>query len=329
MSEPLSRVLAKDGTTNANSAGDLLSKYGLLGFLIANALVVSILSPAFLKPDNISNVLTQAAPLGIVVLGQTFVLLVGGVDLSVASVMATSAVLATSFVSTDNAMVPVIFAAVIALGAAVGLVNGFLVAKRNVSPFLATLATTIVLQGIRFLYTQGSSGSTLPDAFAWMGAGRILGVPVNLVALIILAGILGYVLLLSKIGRQIYLVGGNVRGAKLVGLPADGIIIGCYVVCSVIAAIAGLFLVGYVGQVDQWTGKGYELDSIVAAVMGGVAISGGRGNIFGALLGVLILIVMFNAVILLGLPVQVQLILKGVIVIAASALYLSGSGERT
>jgi ribose transport system permease protein/inositol transport system permease protein len=124
------------------------------------------------------------------------------------------------------------------------------------------------------------------------------------------------------------LVGGNVRGAMLVGLPTDWIIIGCYTLCSVIAAIAGLFLVGYVGQVDQWTGKGYELDSIVAAVMGGVAITGGRGNIFGALLGVLILIVMFNAVILLGLPVQVQYILKGVIVIAASALYLSGSGER-
>jgi ABC-type xylose transport system permease subunit len=95
------------------------------------------------------------------------------------------------------------------------------------------------------------------------------------------------------------------------------------------AAIAGVFLVGYVGQVDQWTGRGYELDSIVAAVMGGVAITGGRGHIFGALLGVLILIVMFNAVILLGLPVQIQLILKGVIVIAASALYLSDGGERT
>ena len=136
-------------------------------------------------------------------------------------------------------------------------------------------------------------------------------------------------LLVSKYGRKIYLVGNNVRGAILVGLPADRIIISCYALCSVIAAIAGLFLVGYVGQVDQWTGKGYELDSIVAAVMGGVAITGGRGNVFGALLGVAILVVMFDAVILLGLPVQVQLILKGVIVIAASAFYLSGSWERT
>lgn len=329
MSEPTSREFLGDGRANAFPTGQLVSKYGLLGFLVANALVVSFLSPAFLKPENLANVLTQAAPLGIVVLGQTFVLLVGGVDLSVASVMATSAVIATGFAATDNSMVPVIFTAAIALGVAVGLANGLLVAKRNVSPFLATLATTIVLQGLRFLYTQGSTGSTLPSAFAAIGAGRVFGVPVNLIGLVALAAILGYLLLVSKWGRKIYLVGGNVRGAMLVGLPTDWIIIGCYTLCSVIAAIAGLFLVGYVGQVDQWTGKGYELDSIVAAVMGGVAITGGRGNIFGALLGVLILIVMFNAVILLGMPVQVQYILKGVIVIAASALYLSGSGERS
>jgi ribose transport system permease protein/inositol transport system permease protein len=328
VSEPISGELPTDRAASAFPTGQLLSKYGLLGFLVVNALVVSVLSPAFLKPENIANVLTQAAPLGIVVLGQTFVLLVGGVDLSVASVMATSAVIATGFAATDNRMVPVIFAAAIGLGLVVGLVNGFLVAKRNVSPFLATLATTVVLQGLRFLYTQGSTGSTLPSAFALMGAGRFLGVPVNLIALVVLAAIFGFVLLVSKHGRKIYLVGNNARGAILVGLPTDRIIIGCYALCSVIAAIAGLFLVGYVGQVDQWTGKGYELDSIVAAVMGGVAITGGRGNVFGALLGVVVLVVMFNAVILLGLPVQVQLILKGVIVIAASAFYLSGSWER-
>jgi ribose/xylose/arabinose/galactoside ABC-type transport system permease subunit len=329
MSDPVSTHLGREPAAAASQIGPLLSKYGLLGFLIVNAVVVSFLSPAFLKPENLANVLNQAAPLGIVVLGQTFVLLVGGVDLSVASVMATSAVIATGFATTENAMVPVIFAAAIALGLGVGLVNGFLVAKRNVSPFLATLATTIVLQGLRFLYTQGSTGSTLPSAFALMGAGNVLGIPINLIALVALAMLLGFVLLVSKLGRKIYLVGGNIRGAMLVGLPTSGIIIGCYMLCSVVAAIAGLFLVGYVGQVDQWTGKGYELDSIVAAVMGGVAITGGRGNIFGALLGVLILLVMFNAVILLGLPVQVQLILKGVIVIAASAMYLAGSGERT
>jgi ribose/xylose/arabinose/galactoside ABC-type transport system permease subunit len=298
--------------------------FGLLVFLILNVILVSILSPAFLKAENLVNVLTQAAPLGMVVIGQTFVLLVRGLDLSVASVMATAAVLATGFATTDNAMMPVIFAAAIALGVVVGLANGFLVAWRGVSPFLATLATTIVLQGIRFLYTEGSTGSTLPSGFQVIGQGRFLGLPVNLLALIVLAIVCGYLLRFSPFGRRIYLVGGNPRGAALVGIRARAVTVGCYVICAVIAAMAGLFLVGYVGQVDQWTGKGYELDSIVAAVMGGVAITGGRGNIFGALLGVLILILMFNAVILLGLPVQIQWILKGVIIVAASALYLWG-----
>jgi ribose/xylose/arabinose/galactoside ABC-type transport system permease subunit len=307
----------------------LLQNFGLLAFLILNVIVVSILSPAFLKTENILNILTQAAPLGMVVVGQAFVLLLGGLDLSVASVMATAAVLATGFETTDNRMMPVIFGAAILLGIIVGLANGFLVAKRKVSPFLATLATTIVLQGVRFLYTQGSTGSTLPEGFTVIGQHRFLGLPINLLALAVLAVVFGYILHFSPFGRRIYLVGGNPRGAKLVGIRTDAVVIACYVICSVIAAIAGLFLVGYVGQVDQWTGKGYELDSIVAAVMGGIAISGGRGSILGALLGVLILIVMFNAVILLGLPVQVQMILKGVIVIAAAALYLSAGGRNT
>ncbi|MCB1487268.1 MAG: ABC transporter permease, partial [Bauldia sp.] len=302
------------------SLGRVLRTFGLLIFLALNVILVSVLSPAFLKVENLLNVLTQAAPLGIVVIGQTFVLLVRGLDLSVASVMATSAVLATSFATTDNAMMPVIFAAAIGLGIVVGLANGLLVAKRRVSPFLATLATTIVLQGIRFLYTEGATGSTLPSGFSLIGQGRFLGIPVNLLILIALTIVCGYILHLSPFGRRIYLVGGNPRGANLVGIHTDRVIIACYVICSVIAAVAGLVLVGYVGQVDQWTGRGYELDSIVAAVMGGVAITGGRGSIFGALLGVLILILMFNAVILLGLPIQLQWILKGVIVIAASAL---------
>lgn len=308
--------------------GRLLADYGLLIFLAVNVVVVAMLSPAFLKAENLVNVLTQAAPLGMVVIGQTLVLLVRGLDLSVASVMATAAVLATSFGSTDNAMMPVIFAAALGLGLVVGLVNGLLVARRGVSPFLATLATMIVLQGIRFLYTQGSTGSTLPPGFQLIGQGRLLGLPVNLLALIAMSAVAGLVLHRTPAGRRVYLIGGNPRGAALVGIRTERVTILCYVACAMIAAVAGLFLVGYVGQVDQWTGRGYELDSIVAAVMGGVAITGGRGSIFGALLGVMILILMFNAMILLGLPVQIQWILKGVIIIAASALYMMAGDRR-
>jgi ribose transport system permease protein len=116
-------------------------------------------------------------------------------------------------------------------------------------------------------------------------------------------------------------VGGNPKAAKLVGLSPDRVMIACYVICSICAGIGGLFLLGYVGTVSNWVGQGYELDSIIAAVMGGVALSGGRGGVGGALLGVAVLIVVGNLVILLGLPIDVQLIIKGVIIIGAAAIY--------
>jgi ribose/xylose/arabinose/galactoside ABC-type transport system permease subunit len=305
-----------------NLAG-LADRWGLLAFTVLLLTVAALATPSFLRPSNLQNLLTQAAPLGIVVLGQTFVLLVRGLDLSVASTMATAAVVATAFGATSDAMIPAIFAVCIVFGLAVGAVNGLLVTKRRVSPFLATLAVMVVLQGARFAYTKGSNSGALPPGFRELGTGTILGLPINFVALVMLALALGALLHLSVFGRRVYVVGGNPRAATLCGIDADRITIACYMICGAMASMGGLFLVGYVGLVDNWTGRGYEVDSIVAAVMGGVALTGGRGTIFGALLGVLILVVLFNLVILLGLPVELQHIIKGIIIIAAAAFYVT------
>jgi ribose/xylose/arabinose/galactoside ABC-type transport system permease subunit len=298
-----------------------LEKFGLAIFLGLLLLVASLVSPVFLRPANLLNLLTVAAPLGMVVLGQTFVILVRGLDLSVASLMATVAVLATVFKATSNEAIPLIFVAAIAFSAMVGLVNGFLVVKRGVSPFLATLATMIILQGIRFSYTGGAPISTLPPGMSTLATGRLLGAPINLWTLGLLAVLLGVMLHKSRFGREIRMVGGNPKAARLVGLSPDRVTILCYVICSVCAGIGGLFLLGYVGTVSNWVGQGYELDSIIAAVMGGVALSGGRGSVFGALMGVAVLIVIANLVILLGLPIEAQQIIKGVIIIGAAAFY--------
>jgi ribose/xylose/arabinose/galactoside ABC-type transport system permease subunit len=298
-----------------------LEKFGLAIFLGLLLLVASLVSPVFLRPANLLNLLTVAAPLGMVVLGQTFVILVRGLDLSVASLMATVAVLATVFKATSNEAIPLIFVAAIAFSAMVGLVNGFLVVKRGVSPFLATLATMIILQGIRFSYTGGAPISTLPPGMSTLATGRLLGAPINLWTLGLLAVLLGVMLHKSRFGREIRMVGGNPKAARLVGLSPDRVTILCYVICSVCAGIGGLFLLGYVGTVSNWVGQGYELDSIIAAVMGGVALSGGRGSVFGALMGVAVLIVIANLVILLGLPIEAQQIIKGDIIIGAAAFY--------
>ena len=299
-----------------------LKRMGLPVTLAGLIVFATFLQPSFLALSNIQDILTQAAPLAIVVLGQTFVVLVRGLDLSVASLMATVAVLATSFNATSDAMIlPIFFVAVVFSGI-VGLVNGLLVTKRNVSPFIATLAMMIVLQGLRFYYTQGAPAGSLPQGFRFLGTGRIEGVPVGMIAFIVCFAILGWLLHKSAFGRKVYITGGNPVSADLVGIRSDRIIIICYVICSIMAGIGGLFLVGFVGTVDNWVGRGYEIDSIVAVVIGGVALSGGTGTIWGATAGALILVLLFNIVIILGMSIQAQLIIKGIIIIFAAALFI-------
>ena len=303
--------------------------YWLPAVLLLLVAAATALQPAFLSPRNLQDILTQAAPLAMVILGQALVILVRGLDLSVASLMATVAVLATAFNASSDAMIPLIFLAAMGFSAAVGLINGLLVTKRNVSPFLATLAMMIVLQGLRFSYTHGAPAGSLPNGFRYLGTGRLLGIPVDLWAFLLLFAGLTYVMHWTALGRRIYIVGGNPRSADLVGIRSDRVIILCYVICSLMAGLGGLFLVGFVGTVDNWVGRGFELDSIVAAVIGGMSLAGGSGTLAGAVAGGLVLVVLFNIVVILGLPVQAQLVIKGVIIIAAAALFVRNQRKFT
>ncbi|MEO1191357.1 MAG: ABC transporter permease [Pseudomonadota bacterium] len=311
---------AKDAA-GSGLGGAMPRKLALPGVFLGLLAIATAISPSFLSVSNMQDILTQAAPLMIVVIGQTFVILVRGLDLSVASLMATVAVMATAFNTQDDAMIPVIFVSAIVLCAFVGFINGWLVTKRNVSPFLATLAMMIVLQGLRFYYTQGAPAGVLPEGFRFIGTGKFLGIPINVIGFLILFLVLTFVLQKTVFGRKIFMVGGNPTSADLVGVNARNVTIACYMICSIMAGLAGLLLVGFVGTVDNFVGRGYELDSIVAAVVGGVALSGGKGNLLGAVLGALILVVLFNIVIIIGLPVQAQLVIKGVIIIGAAALF--------
>jgi ribose/xylose/arabinose/galactoside ABC-type transport system permease subunit len=298
----------------------LLSRGGIFLFLPILFLLGGAISPAFLGAGNVSNLLLQIAPLGIVAIGQSFVMIARGLDLSVASMMATAAVIATGFSGT-NGDVASIVAAVSAMAIAVGLLNGLLVTKRHVSPFLATLATMILLQGFRFAYTQGAPSGNVPQLLRTLGAEKLDGIPFNFVLMSILAALLWIVLHRSAFGRRVFIVGGNPVTGRLLGIRSDLITIVCYVISSCLAAVAGLVLSGYVGLVDNWVGQGYELDSIVACVIGGVSLKGGRGTIAGALAGAAIIVVIANEVLLFGLPIQVQIIIKGAVIVIAAALY--------
>jgi ribose transport system permease protein/inositol transport system permease protein len=301
-----------------------LRRYALPVLLAVLLAVASALQPSFVSLGNLQNITTQAAPLLIATLGQALVMLVRGLDLSVASLMATTAVLAAAFNATSDAALPAIFACAIALSAVVGLINGLLVTKRNVSPFIATLAMMIVLQGLRFAYTKGAPAGSLPPTLRYLGAGRLIEVPVNLIVFAALFAGLSFILSRTVVGRALYMVGGNPRAAALVGVRSDLVTLCGYVAGSMLAGLSGLLLVGYVGTVDNWVGRGYELDSIVAAIIGGVSLSGGAGSLSGAAAGALVLVLISNIVVILGLPVQAQLVIKGVIIIAAAALFARG-----
>ncbi len=303
------------------SARSRLSAYALPIFLVALIAVSGIVSPAFLSGSNISNMLLQVAPLGIVVIGQAFVIILRGLDLSVASVMATAAVIATGFSGQNSDVLPIVLIAV-GIGVATGLVNGLLVTKRSVSPFLATLATMIVLQGFRFAYTQGAPSGNVPPLFRQIGSATWHGLPYNMMLMLVLAVVFGVLLSRSRFGREVYITGGNPTTARLLGINADRVTVIGYIISGALAAVAGLVLSGYVGIVDNWVGRGFELDSIVAAVMGGISLSGGRGGIAGGLFGAAILVVVFNAVLLFGLPVQLQIIIKGIVIALAAAFYV-------
>lgn len=302
--------------------GDFVERNGLLLFCVMLTASAVLFVPGFRSPNNLQNVLTNASPLGVVVLGQCLVILVRGFDLSVASVMATAAVIATSFDETTNWSVIPIVAVTLLMAVIVGSVNGYLVTQRKVSPFLATLAVMIVLQGIRFAWTKGAASGRVPDIIRVVGSQAIYNFPINLMFLIILAVVIGVMLQRTIWGRRIYMVGGNPRAAELVGVNVNLVTFSCYVLSSVLAAVGGLVLVGYVGSVDNWVGRGYELNSIIATVMGGVSLSGGRGTVLGALIGAFVLTEIFNIALLLGFPVQFQWVVKGVIILLAVTVYL-------
>jgi len=297
-----------------------VSRFGIFMLLPALVLLGGAISSTFLSAGNISNLLLQLAPLGIVAIGQAFVMIVRGLDLSVASTMATAAVIATGF-SGSNRDVAMITVVVLATSVAVGLLNGVLVAKRQVSPFLATLATMILLQGFRFAYTQGAPSGNVPPLFRVLGSEKFYGIPYDFAILLVLAVIFWIVLHRSAFGRRVFIVGGNPVTGRMLGIRTDVITIACYLISSCLAGAAGLILSGYVGLVDNWVGQGYELDSIVACVIGGVSLKGGRGSIPGALAGAAIIMVAANEVLLFGLPIQIQIIIKGVVIVLAAALY--------
>ena len=278
----------------------IFSKYGI--FLIFAVMVVaaSIMSPAFLSSINLINIVRQMSVVGLIALGVTGVIVSAGIDLSSGSVVGLTAVVAASLAQDPEystpfypgVHVPLIVAVLAAcvVGALVGLINGSLVAKTRIPPFIATLGTFTAIRGLALLYTGGRPISDLTDSYNFIGQGAVLGVPVPIIILVIMAVVTHILYAHTKFGKYIYAIGGNEQAARVSGIDAEKYKMLIYVYASFLAGLAGVVVSSRIGSGQPGLGVGYELDAIAAAVIGGTSLSaGGIGTVAGTIVGALII----------------------------------------
>ncbi len=272
--------------------------------------------------EGILGLLERMVALGVVALGQTFVILGGSIDLSVASLISTGAVMASAIMRGQTAlMVPAVLA-VLVFSAAFGAVNGLVIARLRVSPLIATLGSGLILQGVLSAEFADFAGS-VPPQFQAVAYGTIGPVPWSVLALFAFALVCALVLARTRFGAHLYAVGGNLTGARLAGIRTERVIIEAHVLCSVFAGLTGLYLASRLRSGAPWIGHDgvYDLESIAVVVIGGTLLAGGRGGVWGTIAGVLLFAVIDASFNMLGVPAFPKLVLRGAIVIAAVAMY--------
>ena len=289
--------------------------------LILIIVIITILNPGFLSVSNLMNVLRQVSINALIAFGMTFVILTGGIDLSVGATLALTGAVTAGMMA--SGMDP-IFAMLLGLllGAVLGAINGIIIAKGKVAPFIATLATMTIYRGLTLVYTDGRPISGLGDSltFQMLGKGYFLGIPVPVVTMIISFGILYFILKKTTFGRRVYAVGGNEEASILSGINADRIKIYVYSLLGLLAALASLILTSRLNSAQPTAGEMFELDAIAAVVLGGTSLTGGRGWIVGTLIGALIIGVLNNGLNLIGVPSFFQQVVKGAVILLAVLL---------
>ncbi|GIO15934.1 sugar ABC transporter permease [Cohnella xylanilytica] len=319
MADPVS-VKRKALLDGGGLSSDMIRRYGLILILLLAVIVLSIVSDTFLTFTNIMNVLRQVSINGILAVGMTLVILTGGIDLSIGSLMAVSAVVAASIVSeSPSAAVVALIAGMLASGV-LGGVSGTMSSRLNVAPFVATLAMMTIARGIALIYTNGRPIVIDSAAFKFLGQGYLGPVPFPVVVFVLVAALVGIVLYMTKFGRYIFAVGGNENAARISGIRVGRVKIGVYVINGVLSGLAGALLASRISSGQPNSGLGYELDAIAAVVIGGTSLFGGRGSLLGTIVGVLIIGVINNGLNLLDVSSYWQQIIKGVIIAGAVIL---------
>lgn len=301
--------------------------YIAVALLITAAIVVYAATGVnFFGIGNLVNMSRSFSMLGIAAIGQTVVIISGGLDLSVGAVISVANESAATFMNGDNRLFIPVAVLTILFGALIGLVNGTLVTKRGVPPFIATLGIAIIVNGIRLIWTKGLPSGQIPPLLKEVGVGTTLYIPNLLLAFLVVAVLIAVIMNKAPYGRKLYAVGTNSATASLCGVQSDRVTIMAYMVCGMTAALVGVLLGGYMGMSDPLIGEGYDLDTIAAAVLGGAAIGGGFGGVLGTIIGVCIMLMVTNLSLLVHFPVQSQMLIKGGLIIFA--LWLNGAKSK-
>jgi erythritol transport system permease protein len=291
--------------------------------LVLLVLTFSALTPLFFTGNNFAILSKHVALSAILAIGMTFAILTGGIDLSVGSVAGLSGIAAGYVIANDHGgTIPAILAA-IAVAVVVGLLNGFLIVRAGVAPFIATLGTLYMARGVALL---SSSGRTFPnlasksEAFAIVGQGSLLHVPIPVCIMLLLYAIATFIASRTPLGRHIYAVGGNERAARLAGIQVSRVKVFTYLASAFCAAIVGIIIASQLDAAHPATGESFELNAIAAVVLGGTSLSGGRGTITGSLLGAFVIGVLADGLVMLGVSEFWQMVIKGAVIVLAVAI---------
>ena len=297
--------------------------YGVLALVfVVSWILVASTGGQFVTVSNLTNILIRSVALGVVAIGQTLVILGGSLDLSVAYLVSVTAVIASAVMQGDPDRVPLAVAAVLGVGVAVGLINGLIITKLRVNAFITTLGTGLIMRGILNASVDNFTGE-VPREFQTLGYGKVGPIPVSILMFLGVVLVAWFLLHATRFGHHLYAVGGNPNTARLSGVRTDRVIIGAHVLCSLTAVLTGLFIVSRLSAGAPWVGPdgNYDLESIAAVVLGGTALAGGRGGVLGTLAGVLILALLDGLFNELEVNAFLKQVLRGVIIVAAVAVY--------
>lgn len=283
--------------------------------LLGVGLILFIATPYFLTRSNLMAIAMAASVTALLAVGQTFVIILGEIDLSVGAMLGFSSVI-TAMVLPSAGLVMGLLAG-LGAGAGAGLINGLLVTKVNMPSFIATLASLSILSGLTLYLTKGNPVGVSSDAFRRIGQARIFAVPAPIWILVVCAVVFGVMLARSRFGRQIYATGDNFEAARLSGMPVTRVKVAAFVISGVLASIAGFILTARLGTAQPSSGKGLELTAIAAVIIGGTSLTGGRGAILGTVLGALLLGTIDNGLNLLNVSPFLQDVVKGAVILFA------------